>query len=69
MLFKIFVRQFTDQVSMLSLRIFGADITKPHTATVRTKPAEAGDNIGTSATLAVASDPKPTVDEEAAQNA
>jgi hypothetical protein len=65
----VFVRRFTDQVSMLSLRIFGADITKPHTATVRTKPAEAGDNIGTNAAPATASDSKPTVDEEAAQNA
>lgn len=69
MLYNIFVRQFTDQVSMLSLRIFGADITKPHTATVRTKPAEVGDGIGTDAAPAVTPESKGTVDEEAAQNA
>lgn len=56
---------FTDLPSMLSLRVFGEDITKPHTATLR---GEAG-GVATDAAPAAKSSAAVTVDEEAAQNA
>lgn len=63
---------------MLSLRIFGEDITKPHTANVRGTQPESTDQqngnaveqaTGLGASEAGDADQKPEVDEEAALNA
>ena len=63
---------------MLSLRIFGEDITKPHTANVRGTQPESTDQqngnaveqaTGPAASEAGDADQKPEVDEEAALNA
>jgi len=63
---------------MLSLRIFGEDITKPHTANVRGTQPESTDQQngnaveqarGLGASEAGDADQKPEVDEEAALNA
>jgi hypothetical protein len=55
---------------MLSLRVFGEDITKPHTANVRGTLPETSEQDG-EATAEQAAGPseKPEVDEEAALNA